>query len=220
VSDSSQPREEQEGVAADDLTDELARKYDPERLLKMFGKRAGKQEQLDASVRGRYEKRLGVDLGHVRVITGEFAEEFNKRRNSYAVTIGGTGMILMGGSPDRAMTSAAGRALLGHELTHVAQAKKGMYKASRVDSMPFAEEGHEAEAEAEAEEAALLAEEAGGGGYGESQSISAGQELAEQMDAEAKAKESKKKIVERVFELVAEAVRIAELRGGIDPRRP
>ena len=218
MSESSE-REGQGEVAPDDLTDELARKYDPERLLKMFGKRAGKQEQLDASLRGRYEKRLGVDLGHVRVITGEFAEEFNKRRNSYAVTIGGTGMILMGGSPDRAMTSASGRALLGHELTHVAQARKGMYKASRVDSMPFAEEGHEAEAEAEAEEAALLAEEAGGG-YGESTSISAGQELHEQMDAEAKAQESKKKIIDRVFELVAESVRIAELRGGIDPRRP
>jgi hypothetical protein len=217
VSEGSETEREPGEVAADDLTDELARKYDPDRLLKMFGKRAGKQEQLDASVRHRYERRLGVDLGHVRVVTGEFAEEFNKRRNSYAVTIGGTGMILMGGSPDRAMSGSAGRALLGHELTHVAQAKKGMYKASRVDSMPFAEEGHEAEAEAEAEEAAILAEEAG---YGETTGIPAGQQAQEQMDGEAKAQESRRRIIERVFEMVADAMRAQDLRAGPDPRRP
>src|SRR5690349_24244254 len=113
----------------------------------MVSRRAGKQEALDASLRSKYESRLGVDLGHVRVVTGEFAEEFNKRKNAYATTIGGTGLILMGGSPDRAMTGAAGRALLAHELTHVAQAKKGLYRSSRSEDRPFAEEGFEAEAE-------------------------------------------------------------------------
>jgi hypothetical protein len=133
--------------SADQLTDELAKKYDPERMLRMVSRRAGKGERLDHSIRAKYEKRFGVDLGHVRVYTGEFAEEFNRQRNAYAVTIGSTGMILMGGSPDRAMGSAAGQALLAHELTHVAQAHKGLHrKASFSDGMPFAEE-HEAEAE-------------------------------------------------------------------------
>ena len=53
------------------------------------------------SIRAKYEKRFGVDLGHVRVVTGEFAEEFNRKREAYAVTVGGTGMILMGNSPDK-----------------------------------------------------------------------------------------------------------------------
>ena len=57
-------------------------------------------------------------------------------------------MILMGGSPDKSMGSASGQALLAHELTHVAQATKGLHrKATFSGGMPFAEE-HEVEAEA------------------------------------------------------------------------
>src|SRR3954468_6341856 len=136
------------GDRPEDLTDELARKYDPDRMLRMVSKRAGRGEALEHSVRAKYERRFGVDLGHVRVYTGEFAEEFNRQRNAYAVTIGSTGMILMGGSPDKSMGSSSGQALLAHELTHVAQAQKGLHrKASFSGGMPFAEE-HEAEAEA------------------------------------------------------------------------
>src|SRR5262245_50150493 len=114
--------------------------------------RAGKGESLDSTVRNKYERKFGVDLGHVRIFTGEFAEEFNRKRDAYAVTIGSTGMILMGGSPDKSMGSAAGQALLAHELTHVAQAARGAggglaRKASYDGGMPFTEE-HEAEAEA------------------------------------------------------------------------
>ena len=58
----------------EDISDELLRKYDPERLLKIIGKRAGRGESLDHSVRSKYEKKFGVDLGHVRVFTGEFAD--------------------------------------------------------------------------------------------------------------------------------------------------
>src|SRR5687767_8848363 len=110
--------EDQPETRAEDLSDELARKYDPERLLKIIAKRAGRGESLDHSVRAKYEKRFGVDLGHVRLITGEFAEEFNRQRNAYAVTVGATGMILMGNSPDKAMGTSSGSALLAHELTH------------------------------------------------------------------------------------------------------
>ena len=66
------PQDEQ----ADQLTDELAKKYDPERMLRMVSRRAGKGERLDQSIRAKYEQRFGVDLGHVRIYTGEFAEEF------------------------------------------------------------------------------------------------------------------------------------------------
>jgi hypothetical protein len=139
--------DETQDPQAEDLSDELARKYDPERLLKIVSKRAGRGEALDHAVRARYEKRFGVDLGHVRVYSGEFAEEFNRQRSAYAVTIGSTGMILMGGSPDKSMGSASGQALLAHELTHVAQQAQGFHKKGTVSGgMPFAEE-HEVEAE-------------------------------------------------------------------------
>src|SRR5262245_24540915 len=112
----------------------------------MLSKRAGKGERLDHSIRQKYEKRFGVDLGHVRIYTGEFAEEFNRQRSAYAVTIGSTGMILMGGSPEKSMGSTAGQALLAHELTHVAQAEKGVHRSAYGGAMPFTSE-HEAAAE-------------------------------------------------------------------------
>ncbi len=132
---------------AEQLTDEIARKYDPERLLKMVNRKAGRGHQLDHSVRAKYERRFGVDLGHVRIYTGEFAEEFNRKRSAYAVTIGSTGMILMGGSPDKSMGSHSGQALLAHELTHVAQSKRGLHNKNFDGAMPLATEEHEEEAE-------------------------------------------------------------------------
>jgi hypothetical protein len=199
---------------ADDLSDELAKKYDPERLLKLVSKRAGRGQQLDASIRGRYERRFGVDLGHVRVYTGEFAEEFNKQRNAYAVTIGGTGMILMGGSPDRSMTGAAGRALLAHELTHVAQAKKGLYRSARSESMPFAED---AEDEAHEMEALVASEESG---YGDATDPSPATHTDQSADNEARALDTINKVRERVYELLADTMRQQDMRAGVDPRRP
>src|SRR5262245_42327159 len=125
---------------------DIAKRWDPERLLKLVASRAGKGEQLDSSLRARYEQKLGVDLGHVRIYSGEFAEEFNKRRNADAVTIGGTGTILIGGTTDR-MGATAGQALLAHELTHVAQAERGLFRAGRGVDMELATEEHEHEAE-------------------------------------------------------------------------
>jgi len=132
---------------AEELSDDLARKYDPERLLKIVGKKAGKGEALDHFLRQKYERRFGVDLGHVRIYTGEFAEEFNKKHQSHAVTVANTGMILMRGDSGKSMGSASGQALLAHELTHVAQARKAL---SYDKETPFATESgesHEAEAE-------------------------------------------------------------------------
>jgi uncharacterized protein DUF4157 len=197
-------------VEADDLGDELARKYDPERLLRLMSGRAGKGQSLDHSVRAKYEKRFGVDLGHVRVITGEFAEEFNKKRDAYAVTIGSTGMILMGGSPEKSPATAAGQALLAHEITHVAQAQKGLHRKATFDSgMPFGEE-HEAEAEnVEAEAHA----EHGGGTRAAADAESAKLKAADDLNA------ALEKVRERVKEMMADAARTQLWRNG-SARRP
>jgi len=198
-----------------DLTDELARKYDPERMLRMVSRRAGKGELLDHSIRAKYEKRFGVDLGHVRVYTGEFAEEFNRKRGAYAVTIGSTGMILMGGSPDKAMGSASGQALLAHELTHVAQAHKGLHRKSFSDGMPFASEhdhGHEQDAQEVERQVA-----AGGGDPGASTKAA-----TEAGTAAMASKEDQERtlaqIKSRVLEMAGDAARNQILRSGVQRR--
>ena len=196
--------------SADQLTDELAKKYDPERLLRMISKRAGKGEALDHSIRSKYEKRFGVDLGHVRIYTGEFAEEFNRQRSAYAVTIGSTGMILMGGSPDRSMGSAAGQALLAHELTHVAQAESGLHrKATFSGGMPFTSE-HEAEAEAVEHSVAQsgCSHDHGADTTAATNAASAAQNAKEAME------KAIEQIKERVHQLLTDAVRNQELRNG------
>jgi Domain of unknown function (DUF4157) len=209
---SDQETDNEQGLGADQLTDELARKYDPERMLGMVSRRAGKGERLDHSIRAKYEKRFGVDLGHVRVYTGEFAEEFNRQRNAYAVTIGSTGMILMGGSPDKSMGSASGQALLAHELTHVAQAQQGLHrKASFSGGMPFAEE-HEAEAEAVEHS---VAESGGDHGAETKAATEAGAAKTAGKEALEGALEA---IKVRVTEMAADAARNQILRNGIQRR--
>ncbi|MGN6108346.1 MAG: eCIS core domain-containing protein [Kofleriaceae bacterium] len=202
------PPETETELRAEDISDELARKYDPERLLKIVSKRAGKGESLDHSVRSRYEKRLGVDLGHVRVYTGEFAEEFNRQRNAFAVTIGSTGMILMGGSADKSMGSASGQALLAHELTHVKQASQGLHRKATFDGgMPFTEEHED---EAEQIEAEILGGGGGGGGKGGAGGGGASEEDKEKMI---------EKVRDRVLEMMADAERQYGARSGLS-RRP
>jgi len=205
-------REQQRGSEREDrpedLTDELARKYDPERMLKMVSKRAGRGDPLEHSVRSKYEKRFGVDLGHVRIYTGEFAEEFNRQRNAYAVTVGATGMVMMGNSPDKSMGSASGQALLAHELTHVAQQAKGLHrKATFEDAMPFAAEH---EHEADAIERAVL-DELQSGTHSAEEAAAEGQA---RMDAARKLKEMTEKIKERVLQLVGDAGRNQHMRNG------
>ncbi len=204
---------------AEELTDELAKKYDPERMLRMVSRRAGQGERLDHSIRSKYEKRFGVDLGHVRVYSGEFAEEFNRQRNAYAVTIGSTGMILMGGSPEKSMGSASGQALLAHELTHVAQAQKGLHrKATFGGGMPFAEE-HELEAEAMEHE--VMQQHMAGGGEHEGH-LADGRAAAAAAAAMVLSKEALERAIEeikeRVQEMAADAVRNQLLRTGSQRR--
>ena len=212
--DKERERERAEGGdRAEDLTDELAKKYDPDRLLKIVSKRAGRGDPLEHSVRQRYEKRFGVNLGHVRVYTGEFAEEFNRQRNAYAVTVGATGMILMGGSPEKSMGSASGQALLAHELTHVAQQARGLHRKATFDSgMPFAEEH---ETEADAVEHAVHEEELGGGiGQAAADTYEAAMKGQARQQAQAKLAETIEKIKARVIELVGDSARNQMMRNG------
>jgi len=193
----------------EEISDEIARKYDPERLLRMIAKRAGRGESLDHSLRQKYEKRFGVDLGHVRIYTGEFAEEFNRKRDAYAVTIGSTGMILMGGSPEKSMATNAGQALLAHELTHVAQAQKGLHrKGTFGGAMEFTHEDEAAAEEVEHEEM-------------QGQSMTAKQ-FADKSKADMTAADDRRdaieKIKERVLQIAADAARSQLTRNGSSRR--
>jgi hypothetical protein len=200
-------------LAPEELSDELARdiakRWDPERLLKLVATRAGKGEALDASLRARYEEKLGVDLSHVRVYTGAFAEEFNKQRNADAVTIGGTGMILMGGTTDRPMESAAGQALLAHELTHVAQAERGVHRKGRGVDMELATEEHEAEAEAAEHDE--MDRHAGG-----TAAVHAAQQKQQKEAGEA----VNQAVIDKVMAMLGESVRVLIERSGSSLRRP
>jgi hypothetical protein len=198
---------EDESLPPEGLSEEVARKWDPERLMKMLVKRAGKGEALDHNLRQRYEGRFGVDLGHVRLFTGEFAEEFAKQHQANAVTIGGTGMILMGGHADMSPIGASGEALLAHELTHVAQAERGMHFDR--NSAPLATEQNEAEAEAV--EAEVHAQASGNTAHTAHE-----QRLKAQKDE----KELLEQVKHRVMDMFAEAGRAHWARNGIDPRRP
>jgi Domain of unknown function (DUF4157) len=193
---------------ADRLSDELAKKYDPERLLRVIAKRAGRGASLDHSLRMRYERRFGVDLSHVRIYTNEFAEQFNKQRNSFAVTVGGTGMILMGGSPERAMHTAAGQSLLAHELTHVAQQARGLHFKASDGGMPTAHE-----LEAEAVEAEVQAESEGGS------TAEAAQDGINKINEEKARAMMIEEIKERVYEMMSESETARSMRNG-DARRP
>jgi hypothetical protein len=191
----------------EELSDELARKYDPERLLKLVAARAGRGEALDASIRAKYEKRFGVDLGHVRVITGEFAEEFNRQRDAHAVTVGGTGLILMGNTVDKAVGTRGHEPLLAHELTHVAQATRGLHNRAAAPDFTHADEieAHEVEREVEHE--------------AEAKQPTAADQKQAALAAEAAKQEQLEKIKARVLEMMAEATRNQYVRNG-STRRP
>jgi Domain of unknown function (DUF4157) len=191
-----------DSALADNLSDDLAKKYDPERLLKIMSARAGRGDALDQTVRNRYERKFGVDLGHVRVLTGEFAEKFNKERNAHAVTIGSTGLVLMGGSADRSMASGAGRALLAHELTHVAQAKRGLHFKGGSEQAFSNQEEQEAQQ--------VEAEELSGGAEPKKVSANDRQKVHEQEVA---------KIQERVLEMLGDVGEMQLNRAG-NMRRP
>ena len=154
--------EEERKKRAKKLTQEIAHKYDPERLARVVVDQAGRGEHLDAGLQSEMESRIGGNFGSVRVFRGPFAEAVTKQHRADAVTVGATGMILVREGPRSDPHTALGKALLAHELTHVAQAQKGLH---------FALEGGEGqhaahEQAAEKVESEVHDEASGGGGGG------------------------------------------------------
>jgi hypothetical protein len=98
---------------------------------------------------------------------------------------------------------------LAHELTHVAQAQRGMHRKASFDGgMPFAEEH---EVEAEATEAAVT-QEAGGGGPSGIDALQAKLRAAENH------KMSIEKVKQRVLEMAGDAARSQLTRNGSSRR--
>jgi hypothetical protein len=184
----------------------LESRWDPAKMSAfMRASKASTGQRLDAHNRGRFEGRLGVDLGDVRIFQGELAEEITRAHNAEALTVGDTGMILMRGSSRFAPGTPAGTALLAHELTHVAQSRPSAIsrKAGETD---LAEED-ESEEEAREEEQNVLAEEMG-------EMKPPGASAA---DKDNKDKDRKEKIKEKVLELMREDQELTMLRSGWSP---
>lgn len=138
------------------LDQEIALKYDPAELSKLVMRDAGRGEPLDAHTRSQMERRLRGDFSNVRIFRGPLADEITARYRADAVTIGGTEMILVREGWRGAPGTAAGKALLAHELTHVQQKQRGLHFAASSGAADS-----DIEREAHAVEARVLAEEQG-----------------------------------------------------------
>jgi hypothetical protein len=186
--------EEERKRRAAELTDELARKYDPERLTQIVVSDAGKGEKLDLATRLEMERKLGGNFADVRVFRGPFAEAVTKQHRADAVTVAATGMILVREGPRSDPNTALGKALLAHELTHVKQAQEGLHFA-----LEDGQAGHaQHEQEAERAESAVHAAETGGGGEGGGAGVA----------------EVEAKVIARVMEMVEEEQRLQGERLG------
>jgi hypothetical protein len=191
--------EERQRRRAERMGQDLARKYDPERLSKIVVDSAGKGEKLDQQTRSEMEKRLGGSFGEVRVFRGAFAEAVTRAHKADAVTVASTGMILVREGPRSDPKTALGKALMAHELTHVKQAQRGLHFALEGG----AEQGAAHEREAEAVEAEVHAEETG-------------QPPPARGRPAVDAVEMRRRVAARVLELIEEERRVHELKLGSD----
>lgn len=182
------------------LDEDIARRYDPSRLSKLVVKGAGRGERLDLATRGDMERlHPGHDFSNVRIFRGAFAEEVTARHKADAVTIANTGMILMRDGARSAPGTTSHRALLAHEVTHVAQAQRGMHFA-------LAHEHGHGDHEHAAEE--VESEVASGGTHLRHQENEGAKEERELARREA--------IMARAFELFGEHRRVMRDRSGME----
>ncbi len=86
-------------------------------------------QRLDAPTRGRMESVLGVDLGDVRIHTGEAAQQVAESAGARAFTLNDRDIYFA--REQFAPSSAEGKALLAHELTHVAERRQGAFPSLR-----------------------------------------------------------------------------------------
>jgi hypothetical protein len=206
-SSSGEPPYDATSTPEQNLEEVLAARWDPGKLSGFLrASSRSKGQALDYGQRSRFEERLGVDLGHVRVYTGELAEEITRQHNAEALTVGDTGMVLMRQSTAFAPGSAAGQALLAHELTHVAQAKPDAISRKATSRDLALDSVDETEAEAEQVEAEELARATG-------QSPPEGSSGGEKQQ---KKEEKKELILAKVLELLEEDARFTLWRLGLD----
>jgi hypothetical protein len=188
--------DEERKKRAKKLTQDIAHKYDPNRLSRLVVEGAGRGEHLDQDMRSEMESRIGGDFSSVRVFRGPFAEAVTRQHKADAVTVGSTGMILVREGPRSDPKTALGKALIAHELTHVAQAQRGLHFALEGGASQ-GEMAHEKAAEAVESKAyaeATGSPAGGGGGHG-------GHNI-------------EKVIVERVFQMIEEEQRLLRDRFG------
>src|SRR5258706_11240097 len=126
------------------LSQEIAKRYSPDRLSRIVVDQAGRGEHLDVGTQSEMERRLGGSFQGVRVFRGPFAEAITRQHRADAVTIAATRMILLRQRPRADPKTALGKALLAHELTHVRQAQGGLHFALEGGGQQHAP--HEAEA--------------------------------------------------------------------------
>ena len=103
-------------MSAAGWADEVTRRW--LRLAEEVQRRLGTGTPLPAAARERYARRLGFDVGVAALHHGPFAARLTGALGAAAVTAGGH---VAGAEAALDPRTAAGAALLGHELTHVAQ---------------------------------------------------------------------------------------------------
>lgn len=104
-------------------------------------------EPLPAGIRRKFEKRLGVDLGGVRVHSGHNSEAATRSLQARAFAVGSH--ISFSGSAPQA-DNAAGELLQAHEVAHVALGHPGLRRLTDEDLYARAA-AHEADEQARAE---------------------------------------------------------------------
>ena len=100
---------------------------------------------LDAATRSFFEPRYGHDFSHVRVHRDTRAAESAEAVDALAYTVGSDIVFAQG---QHAPDSAAGRALLAHELSHVAQQQSRAFTTGPVLPISSPEDAAEREADA------------------------------------------------------------------------
>src|SRR6185503_11136376 len=91
--------DEERKKRAKKLSQDIAQKYDPDRLRGIVVEGAGRGEHLDEQTRLEMERRIGGNFSGVRIFRGAFAEAVTRQHKADAVTVGATGMILVREGP-------------------------------------------------------------------------------------------------------------------------
>jgi hypothetical protein len=181
------------------LSREVEARYSPERLRTTVVEGAGQGEPLELGTRLEMERKIGGRFADVRIFRGPLAEAITRRHSADAVTVGGSGMILVREGPRSDPRTALGKSLLAHELTHVKQAQSGFHLAlerGAAQAAPHEREAEQVEAQVHAEETAAYAKRA--------------QPVRPHPEAR------RRKVIARVLELLSEQHRLLRDRLGFE----